>query len=90
MLLITSTPALGPTQPPVQWVTGALSLGIKWPGHEAEHTLPSSAEVKNVWSCISTPPYVFLAWWLVKQRICLNGVVLIKHRNSITLYRFAY
>jgi hypothetical protein len=40
-----SRPALGPTQPPVQWVPGALSLGIKQPGREAEHSPPSSAEV---------------------------------------------
>jgi hypothetical protein len=38
---------LGPTQPPVQWVTGALSLGIKWPVREADHSPPSSAEVKE-------------------------------------------
>jgi hypothetical protein len=29
--------ALGPTQPPTQWVPGALSLGVKWPGREAYH-----------------------------------------------------
>jgi hypothetical protein len=27
-----SRPVLGPTQPPIQWVLGALSLGVKWPG----------------------------------------------------------
>jgi hypothetical protein len=37
----------GPTQPHIQWVLGALSLGIKWPGHEAHHSPPSSAEVKS-------------------------------------------
>jgi hypothetical protein len=42
-----SRPVLGPTQPPIQWVPGALSLGIKWPGREADHSLPSSAEVKE-------------------------------------------
>jgi hypothetical protein len=39
--------ALGPTQPPIQWVPGALSLGVKWPVHEADHSLPSSAGVKK-------------------------------------------
>jgi hypothetical protein len=37
----------GPTQPPVQWVPGALSLGVKRPGCEADHSPPSSAEVKE-------------------------------------------
>jgi len=39
--------ALGPTQPPIQWVPGALSLGVKQQGHEADHSPPSSAEVKE-------------------------------------------
>jgi len=43
----TSRMALGPTQPPPQWIPGALSLGIKWPGHEANHSPPSSTEVKE-------------------------------------------
>jgi hypothetical protein len=51
-----SRPALGPTQPPSQWVPGALSLGVKRPGHEADHSPPSCAEVKNAWSYTSTPP----------------------------------
>jgi hypothetical protein len=42
-----SRTALGPTQPPIQWVPGALSLGVKRPGREAHHSPPSSAEVKN-------------------------------------------
>jgi hypothetical protein len=43
-----SRPVLGPTQPPVQWVPGVLSPGIKArPGREADHSPPSSAEVKN-------------------------------------------
>jgi hypothetical protein len=39
--------ALGPTRPPIQWVTGSLSLGIKRPGREADHSPPSSAEAKE-------------------------------------------
>jgi hypothetical protein len=42
-----SRTALGPTQPPSQWVPGALSLGVKRPGREADHSPPSSAEVKD-------------------------------------------
>jgi hypothetical protein len=43
-----SRPALGPTQSPVQWVPGVLSSGVKArPGHNADHSPPSSAEVMN-------------------------------------------
>jgi hypothetical protein len=51
-----SRTALGPTQPPIQWVPGILSLGVKRPGREADHSPPSSAEVKNAWSYTSAPP----------------------------------
>jgi hypothetical protein len=67
-LCTASRTALGPTQPPILWVPGALSLGVKRPGREADHSPPSSAEVKNAWSYTSTPPYVFMAWCLVKHR----------------------
>jgi hypothetical protein len=50
-----SRTALGPTQPPVQWIPAALSLGVKQPGREADHSPPSSAEVKNECSYTSTP-----------------------------------
>jgi hypothetical protein len=39
--------ALGPTQLPLQWVPGALSLGVKCLGHEAVRSPPSSVEVKE-------------------------------------------
>jgi hypothetical protein len=60
--------ALRPMQPPVQWVPGALSQGVKRPGIEADHSSPPSAEVKNAWSYISTPPYILIEWCLVKHR----------------------
>jgi hypothetical protein len=50
-----SRPALRPTQPPIQWVPGVLSLGVKRPGREADHSPPPSADIKNAWSYISTP-----------------------------------
>jgi hypothetical protein len=48
-------PALGLTQPPIQWVPTVVSPGVKRPGHEAEHSPSSSAEVKYAWSCTSIP-----------------------------------
>jgi len=41
-----------------------LPPGVKWPGREADHSLPSSAEVNNERSYTSTPA------------IRLHGVVL--------------
>jgi hypothetical protein len=42
-----SRTALGLTNPPIQWVPGSLSLGVKRPGNEADHLPTSSAEVKE-------------------------------------------
>jgi len=39
--------ALRPTQLPIQWVPGALTQRVKWPGYEADHSPPSSAEVMS-------------------------------------------
>jgi hypothetical protein len=40
--------------------TGAVSPGIKRQWREADHSPPTSAEVKKIWIYISTPPYVFV------------------------------
>jgi hypothetical protein len=42
-----SRTSLGATQPLIQWVPGVLTLEVKRPGHEADHSPPSSAEVKE-------------------------------------------
>jgi hypothetical protein len=60
LLTTASRPVLEPTQPPIQWVPWALSLGVKRLGREADNLPPSSAEVKNAWSYTSTLPYVFM------------------------------
>jgi hypothetical protein len=59
---------LGSTQPPIEWVPGALSLRVKRQGREANHSPPSSSEVKNAGRYTSIPQYVFMAWYLVKYR----------------------
>jgi hypothetical protein len=40
---------------------GLFPLGVKRPGSEADHSPPSSTEVKNAWSYTSTPQHVFIA-----------------------------
>jgi hypothetical protein len=42
-----STQALGLTQPPIPRVSWALSLGVKRPGQEADHSPPFSTKVKE-------------------------------------------
>jgi hypothetical protein len=60
---------VGVTQPPTQWISGAVSPGIKWLGREADHSLPSSVEVKK---------YVDL---YIHSHVRLDGV---KHSDSFT------
>jgi hypothetical protein len=64
LLTTASTQALEPTKPPIQLVTGILSLEAKQPAREAEYSPPSSAEVINEWSCTSIPQYVIMTWCL--------------------------
>jgi hypothetical protein len=49
-------PGMGPTQPPVHWVSEPLSSGIRLSRREADHSPPSTVEV-NVWRYASAPPY---------------------------------
>jgi hypothetical protein len=50
----------GAHPPSVQWAPGPLSLGIMRPDREADHSPPSSAEVKNG---VATPPLPFIFSW---------------------------
>jgi hypothetical protein len=51
-----SRTSLGPTQPPIQWVPGVLSLGVKRPGVKLTTHLHLVPRSKNEWSYNSTPP----------------------------------
>jgi hypothetical protein len=56
--------ALGPTQPPIQWVPGALSLGVKWPGREADHSPPGQRKSGAV---LPLHQYASMVWYSVKS-----------------------
>ena len=51
--------ALDPTQP-LFVVYGGSFPGVKWLGHEGNHSLLSSFEVKNEWSYTFAPPVLIL------------------------------
>jgi hypothetical protein len=56
-----------PTQPPIQWLLGALFPGLKQLlGHEYNHLLPPRAEVEFIQSCTYIYACVAMKW-------CLNG-----------------
>jgi hypothetical protein len=60
-LYISSRPALGPTQPRIQCIPLAFPPGLKWPQREADHSLPTSAEVKKTLINASIPLYISMA-----------------------------
>jgi hypothetical protein len=70
----TSRQTLKPSQPPIQWVMGPLSLGEKRPGHETDHSLSSCVKVKNEWSCASTLPCV-LSWHVQRLQVYIQHFV---------------
>jgi hypothetical protein len=71
-------PALGPTQPPILWVLGALSAGVKWQGCEGGHSPPSNAELKNSGAI---PPLPHTSSWQFK------GILLILLLEKASLQR---
>jgi hypothetical protein len=68
LFTITSKMALGSTQPPIQWVTGAPSLGVKRPGVKLTTHLHLVPRSKNEWSYTSIPQYAFMAWCSVEAQ----------------------
>jgi hypothetical protein len=52
-----SRPALGSTKPRIQRIEGVLSPGVKRSEHEADESVPASAEVKKMWIHTFIPPY---------------------------------
>jgi len=86
-----SRPALGPTQPPTQWVPVAHS---QRPGMKLTTHLLLMPKSKNAWSYTYTHPIAFMTWCLFKHRdnftftlttrSLLSGIF--KATNVINLY----
>ena len=88
-----SRPALGPTQPPIQWAP-RLSPGVKRPGRGVDCPPPSSPEVKERVQLYlyspSGPPWPDVGWPLplfmyarehVKRRQVQRFAVLFRHQG---------
>jgi hypothetical protein len=91
-------PALRSTQRPIQWVQRAISLRVKRPGREDDHSPPASAEVKpisfhgavlNYLSIGTTLPYHMEYWWTrggeVNSLESFAGIS--RHRIFLQLHR---
>jgi len=53
---------ISPTQPPIQWLLGALFLGIKRPGREDDHLhLVSRSEMRGAITPLPNIPCVVLS-----------------------------
>jgi hypothetical protein len=61
-------PNVGPKHPSVVFVSEDHSPEVKLPGREVDHSLSSSADVKNATSYTFIPPYAFTAFCKLKQR----------------------
>jgi hypothetical protein len=64
---------------------GALYLEVKRLFRETIYSPPFNAEILNAWSYIFIPPDIFMAYYLIKNRICLIARNLVKHKDKFTL-----
>lgn len=65
--------------------TGSACHGGKATGQETDLSSPYSDKVKNMWSCMSSPPYTFMAWCIFKHRSYSNFLYVSIIKCSIVL-----
>jgi hypothetical protein len=65
---------------------GKGAFGVKPPGREADHSPPSSVQVKNAWNYNSIPPIRLQGWCLVKHRTSrfLNTMIMESEGSPVT------
>jgi hypothetical protein len=78
---IMSRLTLGSTQPPIQWVLGALSPRAKQPEHESDHSSPYSAEIKTVTLNLHYPMSSGHGAYLTQDMSSWNGTYLSTGKN---------
>jgi hypothetical protein len=80
---------LGPTQPPIQWVSGALSQGVNRPGREDDHSPQSSAEVKELvelYFCFPNTP----SWRCAQLKKAQRQLYLLPYYYYYYYYNYYY
>jgi hypothetical protein len=77
----TSRLAVGPMQPPIQWVPWALLPCIKWPSHEAHHSPPPSAFM--AWTGTTLPFYILLSRYGNKDGEAKTEAIIINMRVAV-------
>jgi len=77
----------GPTQPPIQWTSGAPSLEVKRPGRATDHSPPSSAEVKE---CVelyihspNTPSWRGAQLKKTQWQLCIYFYPILRHTSTV-------
>jgi hypothetical protein len=87
-----SRPALGPTQPPIHWVPGALSLRVKRQEVKLTTHLHPGPSSRMLGAIPPLPQYAFMAWCSVKKHkenftftftfTYINGLVVYIHHSD--------
>jgi hypothetical protein len=71
LFYVVSMPAVDPTQPHTQRLSGDLSLGVKRPGLEADDSPPYRTNAKNYWNYTFTVPYAFIVVVCIRTTLSL-------------------
>jgi hypothetical protein len=79
---------LRPTHSPIPCVPGDISLVVKWPESEADHSPPYNVKSKDEWSYNSTPSLAFMVCpktaltSCVPRFVFVAGLITVKNINK--------
>jgi len=68
---------------------GTLPLGEEARAHEADHSCPSIASIKNEWSYTTAPPPHALVSWCAQEQLYIYGLVILSYKY-IYIYIYIY